>query len=987
VILRDNLVAFLHHEEPAVTVYDFFDGQELTRPNISTAEAAAISAELFGIAGTVQELGSHQDRNFRIDTQSPLGVTSYLLKVDNSAFSPQELLAQDAAMALLSARGLRVPTPIAGVNGRTRQHWVRGDERFAVRMLSFIEGTPMASARSFSPEVVAALGALSGTVARELAGFDAEGLDRSLQWDLRSATRVVDRLIDHVADAGRRDAVLSASAAAAERLARVSERLRVQAIHGDITDDNVMGEQRGGELVPTGVIDFGDLAHGWLVAELAVTLSSVINHVDSLRGVLPAVEAFNERVPLADDEIAALWPLVVLRGAALVVSGEYQVGIDGDNDYAAERTDNEWRLFEAAAAWDWDDAEAAIRSAIAAPAADATLFAGMTASDIEVLDFSVTAPSLAYGRWLEPDAEWELAGEALARARAAAAPFGQYRLTRSRPNSAEETRTLALGWELFAPAGTRVVSPASAAVLRAGEDSLVLGVGDSELVFTGIRPSVSAGERVEQGAAIAELGDQRSGIGRLLVQQARAGLEEAPAFCVPSEAQQWLEQLSDPATLIGLQPVSNPFDPEEELHRRSKIFASAQERYYLKPPQIERGWKEFLVGTDGRVYLDMVNNVAAIGHGHPRQAQAVADQLALLNTNSRFLYRALADLSERLVELAPDPSLDTVLLVNSGTEAIDLALRLAQVYTGRRAVVALREAYHGWSMGADAITTSAYDNPYALANRPDWVEVADIPNPYRGTYRGPDSAPQYLADLRVQLDAMTEGGREPAAFICETLLGNAGGIVMPNGYLAGAYEEIRARGGVAIADEVQVGYGRLGRHFWGVQQQGAVPDVISVAKAMGNGFPLGAVITRREIAEALSREGNFFSSAGGSPASCVAGLAVLDVIRDEGLQQNAASVGDHLVSRLNELAQRHEIIGAVHGMGLYLGVELVRNRQTLEPATEETAAVCEALLQHGVIMQATSERQNVLKVKPPLCLSLESADFFVDALDEVLSST
>jgi 4-aminobutyrate aminotransferase-like enzyme len=208
---------------------------------------------------------------------------------------------------------------------------------------------------------------------------------------------------------------------------------------------------------------------------------------------------------------------------------------------------------------------------------------------------------------------------------------------------------------------------------------------------------------------------------------------------------------------------------------------------------------------------------------------------------------------------------------------------------------------------------------------------------------------------------------------------------MPDGYLAGAYEEIRSRGGVSIADEVQVGYGRLGHHFWGVEQQGAVPDIISVAKAMGNGFPLGAVITRREIAEALSNEGNFFSSAGGSPVSCAAGLAVLDVIRDEGLQRNAAEVGDHLVSRLEELARRHPIIGAVHGMGLYLGIELVRSRETLEPAAEETAAVCERLLHHGVIMQATSERQNVLKVKPPLCLSIASADFFVDALDRVLS--
>jgi 4-aminobutyrate aminotransferase-like enzyme len=184
---------------------------------------------------------------------------------------------------------------------------------------------------------------------------------------------------------------------------------------------------------------------------------------------------------------------------------------------------------------------------------------------------------------------------------------------------------------------------------------------------------------------------------------------------------------------------------------------------------------------------------------------------------------------------------------------------------------------------------------------------------------------------------------------------------------------------------VQVGYGRLGDYFWGVQQQGAVPDIISVAKAMGNGFPLGAVITRKDIAEALTREGNFFSSAGGSPASSVAGLAVLDIIRDEGLQQNAATVGRHLVSRIQELATRHPVIGAVHGMGLYLGVELVTDHATLEPATAETAEVCERLLDFGVIMQATSERQNVLKVKPPLCLSVSSADFFVDALDEVLA--
>jgi 4-aminobutyrate aminotransferase-like enzyme len=216
------------------------------------------------------------------------------------------------------------------------------------------------------------------------------------------------------------------------------------------------------------------------------------------------------------------------------------------------------------------------------------------------------------------------------------------------------------------------------------------------------------------------------------------------------------------------------------------------------------------------------------------------------------------------------------------------------------------------------------------------------------------------------------------------VLGNAGGVVPPAGYLSLVYEQVRARGGLCIADEVQVGYGRLGNHFWGVQQQGVVPDILTIAKAMGNGYPLGAVLTRRDIAESLAREGNFFSSAGGSPVSCVAGLAVLDVIRDESLQQNADAVGRHLAGRLAELAERHPLIGRLHGLGLYQGVELVRDRDTREPATSETAAICERMLELGVIVQPTSERQNVLKIKPPLCLSRESADFFVDRLDEVL---
>jgi 4-aminobutyrate aminotransferase-like enzyme len=351
----------------------------------------------------------------------------------------------------------------------------------------------------------------------------------------------------------------------------------------------------------------------------------------------------------------------------------------------------------------------------------------------------------------------------------------------------------------------------------------------------------------------------------------------------------------------------------------------------------------------------MVNNVATVGHGHPRLTAAAARQWALLNTNSRFHYGAVTEFSRHLAELAPDP-LDTVFLVNSGSEAVDLALRLVQTATGRDTVLALAEAYHGWTIGSDAVSSSIGDNPRALETRPDWVRLVDAP------YRvGADAS---LASLEAAL------GDDTAAFIAEAIFGNGGGVLLPDGYLSSVYERVRAAGGLVIADEVQVGYGRLGSHFWGFEQQGVVPDVITIAKAMGNGHPLGAVITTRAIADAFAAEGSMFSSAGGSPVSCVVGTAVLDIMRDERLVENARDVGEHLRSRLLTLGY------PVHGMGLYLGVEL--------PNGALAASVCEALLARGVIMQPTGDDKNVLKIKPPMVITRESVDYFVDQLAQVL---
>lgn len=492
-----------------------------------------------------------------------------------------------------------------------------------------------------------------------------------------------------------------------------------------------------------------------------------------------------------------------------------------------------------------------------------------------------------------------------------------------------------------------------------------------------MKPALQPGAAVLKGQVLGEAG------GPLRVQLCRADLEP-PLFCTPSRAAAWQALCPSPATLLGLACDAEPeLDPDALLARRDASFARSQKHYYVDPPHIERGWRNHLIDMQGRSYLDMLNNVAVLGHGHPRMAQVAARQWSLLNTNSRFHYAAIAEFSERLLALAPD-SMDRVFLVNSGTEANDLAIRLAWAYSGGRDMLSVLEAYHGWSVAADAVSTSIADNPQALSSRPDWVHPVTAPNTYRGEFRGPHSAPDYVRSVEHNLAKIAASQRQLAGFICEPVYGNAGGISLPAGYLQQVYALVRAQGGVCIADEVQVGYGRMGHFFWGFEEQGVVPDIITMAKGMGNGQPLGAVITRREIAEALEAEGYFFSSSGGSPVSCQIGMAVLDVMEEEKLWENAQVVGGHFKARLEALIARHPLVGAVHGSGFYLGLELVRDRQTLEPATQETAKLCDRLRELGIFMQPTGDYLNILKIKPPMVTSRRSVDFFVDMLSKVL---
>ncbi|MFF5625894.1 aminotransferase [Microbacterium sp. NPDC012755] len=973
-------------------------GGGLVRPAVTEQDAATIARECYGLDATASELGSNQDRNFVL---TEAGGARSVLRVDNPVFGDEARDAQHAALDAYRRVGVSVPAVLPGLDGELTQRW-RG---FAVRRSEFAAGEPMVDAGYFAPVVLAEFGALAAASVTALSALRHPGLDRAHMWDMRVAYAETVALESSITDPELRARVRAAADEAQAVVADLGPALPVQPIHGDLTDDNVTGTRgTDSRLHPGTVLDLGDLALGWRVAELAVCASSMLHHEpDRPLRVLDTIAAFHDRAPLTDEEARAVWPLVVLRACLLVASGWRQLEIDGDNDYARERIAGEQAIFDAATLIPLREVVEHVRARLGfdAPRFEAATDAAPLASllpelsgPVVVLDPGVESAELESGLWLDPDAEAALAAAAFASgASAAVLPYGVFRLTRTEIDRADAAATwpvetevhVAAGAELAlaAPLGGRLHAHEGGAQIVL-EDGWVLGIRGVRI--DGLVPrEVRAGERI---GALAASDDART----IVIGARREDAPELPpeasagaALVAPDRVAAWSRLTADPAPLLGLASLVQHDESAAELRRRERLFASAQERYYEHPPQIERGWRHHLVDTTGRAYIDMVNNVAGLGHGHPRVAEAANRQLRTLGTNSRFLFRELAEYSERLLALMPQGSgLDTVLLVNSGSEAVDLALRLAQAATGRRSIVALREAYHGWTMASDAVTTSAYDNPDAVGTRPEWVHVADVPNVFRGTYRGDGTAERYLADLAADIEMLAAEGRDVAGFVCESILGNAGGVLLPDGYLAGAYELVRAAGGLCIADEVQVGFGRTGRHFWGFERSGVLPDIVTIAKPMGNGFPIGGVITSAAIADALAAQGQFFSSAGGSTLSCRVGIAVLDAMVEDDLQRNALEIGERLASALSDLGDRHPLVGPVHGEGLYLGVELVRDRETMEPAAAEAAAICERLRELGVIVLTTSERSNVLKIKPPLCLTAASADHVVRMLDRVL---
>lgn len=423
----------------------------------------------------------------------------------------------------------------------------------------------------------------------------------------------------------------------------------------------------------------------------------------------------------------------------------------------------------------------------------------------------------------------------------------------------------------------------------------------------------------------------------------------------------------------------------ETLVQRRRRLGPNLRLAYSDAVKITRGWMQYLFDESGAQYLDAYNNVPHVGHSHPRVVQAVTDQMRAVNTNTRYLHDAIWQYAERLCATLPDP-LSVCFFVNSGSEANELALRLARAHTGARDVIVLDAAYHGNTTTLIEISPYKFNGPGG-AGAPEWVHVAPIPDDYRGAFRraDPDAGRKYGEGVGELVDGVRQRERAIAAFIVETCPSVAGQILPPPGYLASAYKHVRAAGGLCVADEVQTAFGRMGTAFYAFESQGVVPDIVVLGKPIGNGYPLGAVITTREIAESFDNGMEYFSTFGGSTVSCAAGLAVLQTVKDEELQAHANRAGARMLTGLRELQARHALVGDVRGSGLFIGVELVLDRETRTPASHAATDVVNRMRQQRILLGTDGPDHNVLKIRPPMPFDERDVDRLVETLDEVLA--
>ncbi len=985
----------------------------------------------YAIEGQISNLPGELDFNYFVKKHEG---NSFILKIANVNEQRSNLELQNAVINYLSTQslGLQVSRVVKSVTGNEIiEISDEGSQPRMVRLLTWVEGRVFASVHPQTPILFERLGELCGRLCESLSNFEHPSAHRFMKWDLAQVSWIDPHLKKF--DGEKLKLVNYFYSLYEEKVIPALPQLRQSVIYNDANDYNVLvTEDKKDPRVP-GVIDFGDVVYTHTINELAIAIAyAILSKSDPLETACRVVAGYNRAFKISEEELQVIFPLVTARLLISVTVSELNRLEHPDNEYLQISSKPAWEALEKLETISPNLFHFAFRSACGMPACpfekkfklwaesnhSKVSFPIVMTEPVSWLDLSVGSLDVGtMNNVLDPKLFDKKITQLMEEASSTVA-MGRYNEARAiyttdsfvvPGNDAPTWRTIHIGLDFFAQQGVDVFAVLDGTIHSFANNSAVRDYGPTivlkhqvteSLAFYTLyghltKDSLSAllpnqvikkGEKIGRIGSSEENGNWPPHLHFQIMLDMLGKQGDFPGVCSVSEIEVWKSISPDPWLLLTgkLSPQKSSISKEEIVDYRKQHLGKNMSISYKDPIKMVRGYGAYLLDDTGRRYLDTVNNVAHVGHEHPRVVAAGQRQMAVLNTNTRYLHENLVKFVEELLTTLP-AQLNVAFLVNSGSEANELALRLAKNFTGQKDMIVSEVGYHGNTNGCVEISSYKFDGPGGKGVAPH-IHVVPIPDIYRGLYRAedPNAGSKYASHVQQLIEKMYAQGRKPAAMIFESVISCGGQVELPKNFLSEAYEYVRTAGGVCIADEVQTACGRAGDTYWAFEAHHVVPDIVTIGKPIGNGHPLGVVVTTQAIADAFKNGMEYFNTFGGNPVSCAIGLEVLKVIKDEGLQENAKVVGNYLKSGLQNLMEQFDIIGDVRGPGLFIGFELVKDRETKVPATEQASYFANRMRDKGILMSTDGPFNNVLKIKPPIVFSRSNADFLLDSISKVL---
>ncbi len=993
-------------------------------PELSTELISQVLFEQWGIQGHLDPLPGEFDLNLKLSTSEGIKL---LVKVSDSPYT-DEIDFQIKAIQHISSQdrkpSFQLVEIIETIHGHSYHEKQIKGRPFVFRILTWVEGKLFVHSFPKSNDILMDLGRKTGEHLRLLSSFEHPSSHRqNFKWDLANVLAIEEDLHYVSEDI---QGYISQFLQNFKRNQEIYDRLPRAVIHNDFNDYNIL--VKGGNI--SGFIDYGDMCYTQRINDLAIVLAYVmLDKVDPLEAAFQVIKGYVTEVALSYEEIECLFTLAALRSCTSIVYASKNLKTHPENQYLQVSMRPAIDLIRKLSAVSPSFAFRKFLSATPQKVKSDHFFKEWTtvnkdswsqvcAIDVEgkdylVLDLSVGSEELGHEVDFNDPYVHDAKVAKLLKEQEKSFAIGKYNEVRplyssddftQEGNEGQRWRTVHLGLDFFGSVESEVYAFLDGTVYAVKYNEGAKNYGNTIILkhetdlgaFYTLYGHLSSkslihlrkGQIVKRGQCIGWFGDPEVNgnwaphLHFQIILDMLNYEDDFPGVCYYNERSIFTQISPDPSPLLGIEIIENDqLEKEEILAKRKESLGRSYSISYSEHLHIVRAHMQYLYDTSGRKYLDCVNNVPHVGHQNFQVIQAAQRQMALLNTNTRYLHEKIVQLSERLTSILPD-SLAVSHFVNSGSEANELAIRIARTSTGRKDIVVMEHGYHGNTNLNVDMSSYKFHGKGGMGKK-DFIHIIEMPEPFRGKYKGNEMASRYAQEAIDHIDKIAEDRGYPAAFICESILSCGGQLCFPSGYLKSIYQAFKERGIVIIADEVQTGLGRIGSHHWAFESEGVLPDIVTIGKPFGNGHPLGGVVCTEELADLFANGMEYFNTFGGNPVSCAIGLQVLKIVEEEQLMQNALSVGNYVKAGFEELKKKHPIIGDVRGHGFFLGWEFILN-EDWTPADEQASYFANRMKEMGVLLSTDGPLHNVIKFKPPMIFSKLNADYMLECAAKVL---